>query len=42
MITVFHIRLGQPGCPASHIRINHPSAVEGALFLESPRFLDWR
>jgi len=29
MITVFHIRLGQPGCPA----IDHPSAVEGALFL---------
>jgi hypothetical protein len=29
MITVFHIRLSQPGCPA----IDHPSAVEGALFL---------
>ena len=29
MIAVFHIRLGQPGCPA----INHPSAVEGALFV---------
>ena len=29
MITVFHIRLGQPGCPA----IDHPTAVEGALFL---------
>ena len=29
MITVFHIRLGQPGCPA----IDHPSAVGGALFV---------
>ena len=29
MIAVFHIRLGQPGCPA----INHSSAVEGALFV---------
>ena len=29
MNTVFHIRLGQPGCPA----INHSSAVEGALFV---------
>ena len=29
MNTVFHIRLGQPGCPA----IDHPSAVGGALFV---------